>query len=174
MQLDIDVESDWPAATDWLAMAQRAAAAAAQVAPELASPRLSASLLFADDATVHALNREWRDKDKPTNVLSFPMLDRGELLALPNEGPPELLGDIAMALETCAREAAEKGVSLADHTSHLVIHGFLHLAGHDHETSPADAQAMENMEIQALALIGIGNPYEDGPYMAPDTNLQGQ
>ena len=123
---------------------------------------------------MHALNLEWRGKDKPTNVLSFPMLERDDLLALDADGPPELLGDIALALETCAREAAEKGVSLADHTSHLVIHGLLHLAGHDHETSPADAQAMESLEIKALALISVGNPYEDGPYVAPDTNLQGQ
>ena len=179
MELDIEVEADWPppdraGATDWQALAERAANAAAHVAPELTNPRLSASLLFADDATVHALNLEWRGKDKPTNVLSFPMLERDDLLALDADGPPELLGDIALALETCAREAAEKGVSLADHTSHLVIHGLLHLAGHDHETSPADAQAMESLEIKALALISVGNPYEDGPYMAPDTNLQGQ
>ena len=179
MELDIEVEAGWPlpdcaGATDWQALAERAAAAVATLAPELTNPRLSARLLFADDATVHALNLEWRGKDKPTNVLSFPMLERDDLLALDADGPPELLGDIALALETCAREAAEKGVSLADHTSHLVIHGLLHLAGHDHETSPADAQAMESLEIQALALISVGNPYEDGPYVAPDTNLQGQ
>ena len=170
MELDIDVEADWPGSTDWHALAERAAACLVSLAPELASPRLSASLLFADDATVHALNREWRGKDKPTNVLSFPMMERDDLLALAPDGPPELLGDIVLALETCAREAAEKGVSVADHTAHLVIHGLLHLAGHDHETSPSDALAMESLEIQALALIGIGNPYEDAPYVAPDTN----
>ncbi len=174
MELDIDVEADWPEAADWHTLATRAAAAVTTLAPELANSRLSVSLLFADDATVHALNAEWRGKDKPTNVLSFPMLTRDELLAMAPDGPPELLGDIAIALETCQREAAEKGATLADHTAHLIIHGFLHLAGHDHETSPADAVAMENLEIQALALIGIGNPYEDAPYVAPDTNFQGQ
>ena len=179
MELEIDVEAEWPppdqpGSTDWQALATRAAEAVMGLAPELANPRLSASLLFADDDTVHQLNREWREKDKPTNVLSFPMLEREELLALGADGPPELLGDIVMALETCAREAAEKGVPLADHAAHLIIHGLLHLAGHDHETSPTDAQAMESLEINALARIGIGNPYEDAPYIAPDTNLQGR
>ena len=159
MELDIDIE-DWPAG-EWEALASRAAAAAAEVAPELAHPRLSASLLFTSDDEIHALNREWRGRDKPTNVLSFPMLARAELIALAPEGPPELLGDIALAHETCAREAADKGIALADHAVHLIIHGLLHLAGHDHETSPADAEAMEQLEINALALLGLADPYGD-------------
>ena len=93
MELEIDLEEPWPA-SDWQALAERAAAALATVAPELANERLSASLLFTSDAEVHALNREWRDRDKPTNVLSFPMLTRDEVLALAPDGPPELLGDI--------------------------------------------------------------------------------
>ncbi len=161
MILDISIEADWPGQTDWEALAERAAEALATLAPELANPRLSASLLFADDAEVHELNREWRGKDKPTNVLSFPMLERSELLDLPAEGPPELLGDIALALETCAREAAEKGLSLEHHATHLIVHGLLHLAGHDHEISPEDARAMEMLEIKALALLGIADPYGD-------------
>lgn len=159
MELDINIE-DWPAG-DWENLAERAASALAQVAPELANPRLSVSLLFADNAEVHALNHEWRGKDKPTNVLSFPMIERAELLALAPQGPPELLGDVALALETCASEAADKGVPLEDHTAHLIIHGLLHLAGHDHETSPEDAAAMEALEIKALALMGIADPYGD-------------
>jgi len=99
--------------------------------------------------------------DKPTNVLSFPMLERADLLALVPQGPPELLGDIALACETCAREAAEKGVSLEDHAAHLIVHGLLHLAGHDHEISPADAAAMEALEIKALAILGVEDPYGD-------------
>jgi probable rRNA maturation factor len=161
MELEIDIDLPWPDATNWDALASRALAAVAALAPELASPRLSASLLFTSDAEVHALNREWRGKDKPTNVLSFPMLERADLLALSAEGPPELLGDIALAFETCAREAADKGVPLPDHAAHLIVHGLLHLAGHDHETSPADAAAMEAIEIKALALMGIGDPYGD-------------
>ena len=160
MYLEIDIEG-WPAG-DWEALAARAADAAASVAPELGNPRLSVSLLFTSDAEIHALNRDWREKDKPTNVLSFPMLEREELLALAAEGPPELLGDIALAHETCAREATEKGASLEDHATHLVVHGLLHLAGYDHEISPADADAMEALETKALALIGIADPYGAG------------
>ena len=160
MQLDIDIEEPWPAG-EWDALAMRAAAAAEQVAPELANPRLSASLLFTSDAEIHALNREWRQRDKPTNVLSFPMLDRADLLALDADGPPELLGDVALAHETCAREAAEKGVPLEHHAAHLIVHGLLHLAGYDHETSPAEAEAMEALETKALAICGVADPYGD-------------
>ena len=161
MELEIAIEADWPSPPNWEALAERALAALSQVAPELANPRLSASLLFADDAEVHALNREWRGKDKPTNVLSFPMLERDDLLALSPEGPPELLGDIALALETCARESADKGVPLEHHAAHLIIHGLLHLAGHDHVHSDEEAAAMEALEIKALALMGIADPYGD-------------
>ena len=158
LELDLEIEQPWPAG-EWEALAERASAAAAQVAPELGNPRLSASLLFTSDVEVHELNREWRQRDKPTNVLSFPMLERGELLALAGDGPPVLLGDIALAHETCAREAAEKGVPLADHAAHLIIHGLLHLAGHDHETSAEDAEAMEALEVKALAILGVADPY---------------
>lgn len=160
IELECDVEAPWPAAEAVAELAERAAQAAIGVAPELANPRLSASLLFTSDAEVHELNRDWREKDKPTNVLSFPMLERAELLALSPEGPPVLLGDIALAHETCAREAAEKGVSLEHHAAHLLVHGLLHLAGHDHETSPEDASAMEALETKALASMGIADPYE--------------
>jgi probable rRNA maturation factor len=161
LELEIDISCDWPSPPDWEAMADRAASALARIAPELANPRLSASLLFADNAEVRQLNAEWRGKDKPTNVLSFPMLERDELLALSPEGPPELLGDIALALETCAREASEKDISLEHHTTHLIVHGLLHLAGYDHETGPEDAAIMEALEIKALALLGIADPYGD-------------
>ncbi|KZX89119.1 rRNA maturation RNase YbeY, partial [Erythrobacter sp. HI0019] len=129
--------------------------------PALHNPRLTASVLFTSDEEVHALNREWRGKDKPTNVLSFPMLEREDLLDLAPEGPPEMLGDIALAAGTCAREAAEKGVTLETHATHLLIHGLLHLAGHDHVDSDAQAEAMEALEIAALAKLGIGDPYGD-------------
>lgn len=159
MDLELDIDAPWPPGTDWADLAERAADAASAVAPELANPRLSASVLFADDAEVHALNRQWRAKDKPTNVLSFPMLERAALLALADDGPPELIGDIALAMETCAREASDKGVPLEHHAAHLIVHGLLHLAGHDHETSPEAAAAMEALETKALARIGIADPY---------------
>jgi probable rRNA maturation factor len=159
MELEIEVEDDWPP-LDWHSLATRAAAGIVARVPELAHPRLSASLLFTSDAEVHALNREWRGKDEPTNVLSFPMLERTELLALSPEGPPVLLGDIALAYDTCAREAAEKGILLEHHAAHLVVHGLLHLAGYDHETSPGEAAAMEALETKALASMGIADPYD--------------
>ena len=159
MQLEIEVD-DWPEGA-WEMLAERAAQAAATVEPALANTRLEASILFTRDAAIHDLNREWRAKDKPTNVLSFPMLERGELIDLAPDGPPELLGDIALAHETCAREAAEKGASLEDHATHLVVHGLLHLAGLDHEISDRDAQEMEALEVKALALLGIADPYGD-------------
>lgn len=161
MELDIDIEEPWPGETGWSALADKAVSAALEVAPELANPRLSASILFTSDAEVQALNRQWREKDKPTNVLSFPMFDRDELLELAHEGPPELLGDISLACETCTREAEEKGLPLEAHAAHLIVHGMLHLAGLDHEVSPQDASAMEALEIKALALMGIADPYGD-------------
>jgi len=161
MELEVDIEEPWPSAA-WEELASRTALAAAQVAPELANPRLSASLLFTSDREIRALNREWRGRDQPTNVLSFPMLARGELLTLAPEGPPVLLGDIALAHETCLREAAEKGVPVEHHAAHLVVHGLLHLAGHDHEISAAEAGAMEALETKALARMGIADPYGAG------------
>jgi probable rRNA maturation factor len=159
LQLDIETEG-WPPG-DWQGLAEQASRAASQVAPELGSPRLCASLLFTSDIEVQALNREWRGKDKPTNVLSFPMVERADLSALALDGPPELLGDIALAHETCAREAAEKGVPLHHHAAHLIVHGLLHLAGYDHETGDEDAAVMEALETKALAIMGIADPYGD-------------
>jgi probable rRNA maturation factor len=163
VSFETEIETVWSAAHDWNRLCVRASAALARLTPELANPRLNASVLFTSDAEVRALNRDWRGKDMPTNVLSFPMLSRAELLALASEGPPELLGDIALACETCAREAAEKDMALENHTAHLIVHGLLHLAGYDHEPSPAEAEAMEALEIKALALMGIANPYCDAP-----------
>jgi len=160
LALEIDIEDPWPTEIDWADLAEAAAEAAMAVAPELDNPRLSASVLFTSDAEVHVLNREWRAKDKPTNVLSFPMIARAELLALPHDGAPEMLGDIALACETCAREAAEKGVALEAHAAHLIVHGLLHLAGHDHEAGEAEAAAMEALETKALGKMGLADPYQ--------------
>jgi probable rRNA maturation factor len=160
VELDVAIEEPWPAAA-WEDLSGRSAAALAKVVAELANPRLSACILFTSDDEVHALNRQWRERDKPTNVLSFPMLERSDLLALAPDGPPELLGDIALAHETCVREAAEKGISIEDHAAHLIVHGLLHLAGYDHELGEVQAEAMEALEVKALALIGVADPYED-------------
>lgn len=106
------------------------------------------SLAFVSDAEIQALNRDYRGKDKPTNVLSFP-----------DNGPAPLLGDIVVALETVQREAEEKSVSIDNHVTHLLIHGFLHLQGYDHETE-VEAANMEALEIAALKALNIDNPYE--------------
>jgi len=154
----------WPArdrgATEWRALAARAVEYTAQITPELANPRLCASLLFTGDAEIHALNREWRSRDKPTNVLTFAMLARDELLDLAPDGIPVMLGDVVLAHETCAREAAEKSISLEDHAAHLIVHGLLHLAGYDHEVGEEAADKMEAMEIAILAKLGVPDPYE--------------
>ena len=160
MELDIEIDG-WPELPDWSMLCERACEAVAGVEPALGNDRLTASVLFTTDDRVHELNREWRGKDKPTNVLSFPMLEREDLIRLGENGPPEMLGDIALAFETCEREAGEKGMDLADHTAHLLIHGFLHLAGHDHVDSDEQAAAMEKLEIEALAMLGIADPYGD-------------
>lgn len=159
MNLEIEIEDSWPA-DEWDHLAERAVDAAQGVAPEFGNERLTTSLLFTSDSNIRELNREWRNKDKPTNVLSFPMLSRDELLALTPDGPPIMLGDLALAHDTCAREAADKGVSVEHHCAHLIVHGMLHLAGYDHETSDEDADKMEALEIKALAQMGIANPYD--------------
>ena len=160
--LEIDIDPVWGQETDWEALANRAADAAAHVAPELAHDNLIVSLVFADNEEVHALNLQWRAKDKPTNVLSFPMLSREDvLLAASNTGAPGMLGDLILARGVCMAEAAEKGITMQAHATHLIVHGLLHLAGYDHETGEADAVAMEAMETKALALLGLPDPYGD-------------
>ena len=133
---------------------------AAQVAPELASEALLVSLVFADDDEVQALNKQWRAKDKPTNVLSFPMLSRAEVLhAAADARHAGMLGDLILAHGICLAEAADKAVTIEAHATHLIIHGLLHLAGYDHETSVAAAAQMEALETKALAMLGLADPY---------------
>jgi probable rRNA maturation factor len=158
--LDLDIDPVWPASTDWEALAARAGQAAARVAPELAHEHLLVSLVLADDEEVHALNKQWRAKDKATNVLSFPMLSRKEVLAAAAQpDAPGMLGDMILAHGVCAREAADKNMPVETHAAHLLIHGLLHLAGYDHETGEDDAAEMEALETKALALMGIADPY---------------
>jgi probable rRNA maturation factor len=119
------------------------------------------SLLLTDDAAVHELNRTWRGKDNPTNVLSFPATrtEEGEVPEPEFDGVPLELGDIALAYETCARESIEQGKRFADHVAHLILHGVLHLLGYDH-LDEDEAQRMEALEIRILAGLGIADPYE--------------
>ncbi|MCO6187424.1 rRNA maturation RNase YbeY [Rhizobium sp. L1K21] len=113
------------------------------------------SLLFTDDATIQSINAEWRDKDKPTNVLSFPAfpLEPGGI-------PGPMLGDIIFARETIEREAAELEKPFDEHLSHLLVHGFLHLFGYDHIEND-DAVTMEALETGILVSLGLSDPYAD-------------
>jgi len=149
---------------DWEGIATRAVRAAIEHSPYtfLTGLRLGVevSVKFADDHEVQTLNASFRGKDKPTNVLSFPMVQRDLIEALENgETDGEaLLGDIILARGVCAAEAADKGVDVATHATHLVVHGTLHLLGFDHETD-VDGEQMEQLERDALAALGIADPY---------------
>jgi probable rRNA maturation factor len=129
----------------------RAAVAAAGRDPD----RHEIGLLACDDARMAALNGEFRGRPQPTNVLSWPAFAG----PAPEPGAePVFLGDLALGYETCAGEAAAAGISLEDHVAHLVVHGVLHLLGHDHGDD-AGADAMEGMESNILASMGVANPY---------------
>lgn len=165
MILDIEVQADteWDSSIGWSALGQRAAAAAiAESAfPQLTdSPRtVEIAVRLTSDAEVHALNAQWRDRDQPTNVLSFPMAEPDELSARGAADDPELmLGDIVLAHGVCSAEAADKAIPVADHAVHLMVHGTLHLLGYDHHDDAA-ATDMEAREVRALARLGIADPY---------------
>jgi probable rRNA maturation factor len=163
IQAESDVGADWDADGAWEALAQRAVEAAVLHSPyrvlcEKPYP-IEVSVKFTDDAEVQSLNAAYRHKDKPTNVLSFPMVQRDLLDAINREGDGEvLLGDIVLAAGVCAREAAEKGVAVEIHATHLIVHGTYHLLGYDH-MNDAEAEEMEQLERDALATLGIDDPY---------------
>ncbi len=118
------------------------------------------SLIGCDDDRIAALNADFRAKAKPTNVLSWPSEERSAEIEGGQPVPPNdpELGDIAISFDTCAREAADAGKDIKDHTTHLVVHATLHLLGYDHEND-ADATLMETIEIEVLGKLGLDNPY---------------
>ena len=152
--VETDVSADWDSRIDWPALARSAvhAAVAQSRHPGLSDSEVSVKLT--SDEEVRGLNAAWRGKDKPTNVLSFPMAEESELAGA------QLLGDVVLAHGICAAEAAERKVAIEVHAAHLVVHGTLHLLGYDHETSDEDAGEMEEAERRALASIGIADPYQ--------------
>ena len=161
--VEVVVEDDRWAAVDLDRLAERAAQAVlARLG--LAAAGFEIALLAASDARVAALNGDFRGRPVPTNVLSWPAADLGPPAApaRPEPGPPglpEALGDVALAFETCAREAEAAGKPLADHLTHLVVHATLHLLGYDHGCD-AEATVMEGLEVAILAQLGLPDPYE--------------
>ncbi|TFI56477.1 rRNA maturation RNase YbeY [Sphingomonas parva] len=164
--VESDTSGEWDSSSAWPALAEksvRAAVAASDWADLIAAPlAVEVSVKFTGDDEVRTLNRDYRGKDKPTNVLSFPMLEAELLEAMVAAGAGEaLLGDVVLARGVCAREADDKAVSIHDHACHLVVHGTLHLLGYDHEESDEEAEAMEETERRALASLGIADPYKE-------------
>ena len=169
MMLEIAVEADaeWDSKTGWEALARQAAEAAiAESAfPQLAHSRrpVELSIRLAGDEEMRSLNAEWRGSDKPTNVLSFPMVAAVEIgddgwVGDKGDAPELMLGDIVLAHGVCEAEAAARAIPLERHAAHLMVHGTLHLLGYDHHDDAAAAD-MEAREIRALARLGIADPY---------------
>jgi probable rRNA maturation factor len=162
--LDVAAQAEgWPDA-DWEALAARAAAAALAQSPFAGwvdSPAMiEVAVRLTSDEEVHQLNAQYRQKDKPTNVLSFPMIqpDLLDTVTQNSDDGEVILGDIVLAHGVCAREAEERGITTADHAMHLIVHGTLHLLGYDHQED-GEAEAMEDMERAALADLGLHDPY---------------
>jgi probable rRNA maturation factor len=165
MMLEIALEAgeEWDSSRSWESLARKSAEAAiAESAfPDLAQSdrRVEISVTLTGDEQVRALNARWRGKDRPTNVLSFPMADELDFARATVDDRELLLGDVILARGVCETEAAEESVSFEDHAAHLLVHGTLHLLGYDHHRE-SDATDMEAREIRALERLGIANPYE--------------
>ena len=163
MNPDTDIivrDARWEAAIPGVIELCGVAAGAAFHASAVQPPHAEASLVLADDDFVASLNKQYRDREGPTNVLSFAAYDNvDELTSLP-DGMPAMLGDIIVAYDTTEREAQQSGVVLDDHLRHLVVHGMLHLLGYDH-ISDEQASEMEPLETKVLAQLGVADPYRD-------------
>ena len=163
IQIELSREQPWPEG-EWEALAERAARAAIERTPHgellTTAATVEISVRLTSDDEVHALNAQYRQKDKPTNVLSFPMV-QPDLLQTVSQNSDDgelLLGDIVLAHDVCAAEAGERGISVETHATHLLVHGVLHLLGYDH-MDDGEAEAMEEIERQALGTLGIADPY---------------
>jgi probable rRNA maturation factor len=161
--LDIQIsveEGPWPSEAELQSLSERVLGAAADFLgreEKQPFPKMppEVSLVFTSDASIRAINAEWRGQDKPTNVLSFPAFPLA-----PGKMPGPMLGDIILAQETLVREAQALGKPFDEHLSHLLVHGFLHLFGYDH-MEENDAERMESLETRILAGLGLSDPYGD-------------
>ena len=164
LAIELSFDPPWSDATDWDALALRAATAAVERTPHgqlLTLPAtVEVSIRLTSDDEVHTLNKQYRQKDKPTNVLSFPMVqaDLLETITQNSDDGEVLLGDIVLAHGVCVAEAAERGIPVEDHATHLVVHGVLHLLGYDHMDDD-EAEGMEQIERDALHALGLHDPY---------------
>ena len=164
IHIELTCEQPWNEGSGWEALALAAARAAVSRTPHgalLTTPaHVEVSVRLTSDDEVHALNKQYRGKDKPTNVLSFPMVqpDLIDTVTQNSDDGEVLLGDIVLAHGVCVAEAAERDIAVAQHLSHLMVHGTLHLLGYDHGTDE-EGDAMEEIERAALSDIGIADPY---------------
>jgi probable rRNA maturation factor len=163
VEIALEADEEWDSSGSWDKLARTAAEAAiaeSQYAELANSERpVEISVTLTGDEQVRALNARWRGKDKPTNVLSFPMADEMDFRRANFTEAELLLGDIILARGVCEAEAGDKGVSVQQHATHLLVHGTLHLLGYDHHDD-REAADMEAREVRALARLGIANPYE--------------
>ena len=152
--IDVAIEAE-----DWVSLEAPSQLAEAAILAAIGETGVSLaanaeiSVLFCDDGFTRSLNRKWRGIDQPANVLSFPAGDDAVSVA-------PLLGDIVIAFETASHEASEAGRPLRDHVAHLLVHGFLHLVGHDH-IGAAEAETMEALERAILGRLGIADPFRE-------------
>jgi probable rRNA maturation factor len=164
LEVAIEADGEWDSSRFSEQFVRRAAEAAiAESAfPQLATGArtVELSVRLTSDEDVRALNAQWRGKDRPTNVLSFPLAEADQLLDTNVAELELLLGDIVLARGVCESEAADKGISVEQHAAHLLVHGTLHLLGYDHHDGNQAAD-MEAREIRALQRLGIANPYQE-------------
>jgi len=163
--IELSIGSEWYKDQNWQKICEDSSKAAFDVSPYGSILNtgfvIEISVKLSDNEEVQRLNNSFRGKNKPTNVLSFPLFEKDLLKSLSNTNDGEmLLGDIILAKTVCQTEAEEKNIALETHVSHLLVHGTLHLLGYDHQEE-SEALHMEELEVKALQTLGIANPYHD-------------
>lgn len=163
IEVAVNVEPQWLSPGAWDSIGESTVLAALSASPfaalQTTVPLIEISVRLTSDEEVHALNLLYRNNDKPTNVLSFPMIEPENMAQVAASANPEImLGDIILAHGVCLVEAGARGVSMQAHATHLIVHGTLHLLGYDH-IGDADAEMMETLEREIMARLGLHNPY---------------